>query len=115
MAVNSVGIRARDAEPRYFVQFSESTINTFALVAAPGAGKRIVVMSAHFTVRTSANTISLKSATTVILPPRLLGTALPFDAETTHGLCACEVNEALNLTTTAAVATDGIISYIIED
>jgi hypothetical protein len=115
MAVNAKGGQKRATFERSFVFGSQSTAADFSQVAAPGAGKRIVVMGIHATVRTSANTLSLKSATTVIYPPRLLGTALGWDVETTHGLCVCETNEALQVTLSAAVACDWMISYIIED
>jgi hypothetical protein len=115
MAINAPGGQKRSTAERKFVFGSQSTAADHAQVAAPGAGKRIVVMGIHASVRTGANTIAFKSATTVIYPPRLLGTALAWEAETSHGLCACETNEALNLTLSAAVATDWMISYIIED
>ena len=99
MASNVPGTRNRAALVRYVATtYDGSTATTTDLVAAPGAGKRIVVMSI-FASAAGTQTASLTSKTTgtVIYPPRILGTAITWDVRSDHGICSCEPNEALSL------------------
>ena len=90
---------------------------TTALVAAPGAGKRIKVVSIFvFNNHTDALTLTLKSATTAISSlktvPEEGGFALPLNDE---GWYVCTANEALNATVSSGGATLGIdVQYIVE-
>lgn len=117
MAVNVDGTRARAALTRKVATpYDGSTATSTDLVAAPGEGKRIVVMSIYASAAgTQVASLITKTTTTVIYPPRILGTAITWDVQSDHGICSCEPNEALTLVTTAAVRLTLLITYVIED
>ncbi len=79
---------------------------TLAVVAAPGAGKRIEVLGYAFTM--ASGTATWKSATTA-LSGAMTGTVLVHPSGSGPAL-VCAANEALNLTTSAAAAL-GHVTY----
>lgn len=82
---------------------------TTELVAAPGAGKHIVVHGYTFT--NASGTATFKSATTAISGAMTAG-GYPVSADGFQ-LMRCASNEALNLVTSAAAAM-GHLKYTIE-
>ena len=82
---------------------------TTELVAAPGAGKHIVVHGYTFT--NGSGTAIFKSGTTALTGAMTAG-AIPIVADGFQ-LLRCASNEALNITTSAAAAF-GHLKYTIE-
>ena len=93
------------------VYFNQSTASTFEVVAAPGAGKSIVVLGVKLMGEGDCKA-TLKSGSTALTAERIKdvgGSALFFRDS---GM-ACAPNEALNITLSAAVAVYGHVDYTI--
>ena len=91
-----------------------STATTTSVIAAQGAG-RVIKVHSCFLVVAGANSLTFKSDATSISGTNALaangGLVLPHNPE---GWFKTAPNEALNLTTTAAVATGVTINYSVE-
>ena len=87
---------------------------TAAIVAAPGAGNRIIVLGVHMVVTAALETFIWKSATTAIWPATLTAINQVIMASSPYGIMACAANEALNLTTVVANSIAGVVVYRIE-
>ncbi len=91
-----------------------STATDTAIVAAQGTG-RVIKVHAVFTVAAGANSVYFKSGASAITGTSALaangGLVLPFNPE---GWFKTNANEALNFTTSAAVATGVTVIYSVE-
>ena len=117
MAINSTGTSARGRMQREFAIVASTTAGdeTVEVVAAPGAGFRIVVMSVHLNVGAVAS-LTLRSDTTALHGP-WAGTATVRDmiwVGDGFGLMACDENKDLDLNISAAATVGGIVSYVVE-
>lgn len=98
---------------RASVSVSTSGANT--LVAAPGAGLRIVLLRSTLVAAGSVS-VTFKSNTTALsgaMPLPANGNGLS-DCDPIIGLFECAENEPLVLTLSAAVAVTGYLSYALE-
>lgn len=106
-----MGISTRRTQTAFV---NPSTATDTATVAAQGSNARIVV-HAVAVVSAGANTVKFKSATTVISGDMALaangGFVLPYNPE---GWFRTAANEALNFTTSAAVACGCTVVYSVE-
>jgi|SRR5215475_14324493 len=90
-----------------------NTIAQIAIIAAPGAGRRIVVLGFFLSVA-GAQTLKFQSASNDLMPAMTLGLGQSIAMGPYYdGIFDCNVNEALNMTLTAAQQTSGMILYTI--
>lgn len=92
-----------------------AAITDNAIVAAPGAGQKIVVHFLVLIATSGANTATMKSAGTAIGPAWGFadkgGLVLP---QNDDGWFECAANEALNLALTAATAMGVHVGYSVQ-
>lgn len=100
--------------PGHLVQHAAITNITTktAIVAAPGAGKRVVVVGYMLTLDGAGEYI-WESATTALSGNVEVSADTPVGMSSVYGVLECGTNEALNLTATAAA--NGHVSYIVTD
>ena len=114
----STGERQRGAATRYSAYFIEVNVSgalaAYDAIAAPGAGKKIVVMSV-FMSSNSAIVVYFRSNTTDVgaRPSSVNATILADGGD--HGLFECAENEKLVVALNANGTVAGWITYIIED
>lgn len=88
---------------------------TDEIVAAPGAGKKIVMLGYVMGNQTGAGAMEWKSASTTLTASmstnRYITQNTPY---CTMGIMVCAANEALNLTSTASVLR-GACTYVVID
>lgn len=102
-----MGLAARHGAKRASIDISTAT--TTEVVAAPGAGKAIVVTNVVLTI-ISGNTAVWKSAATALCGAISTPGYVAGDGD--NGILQCEDNEALNLTSTSTEAITGHITYV---
>lgn len=99
-------------ERRYQVAISKSTQAIEALVAAPGAGKRIAIDFITLNPSGGANTVTL---TGTIAPAFVLNDNQPLTFENTiqdpEGILHCDDNGAFSLTLGSATLVEGFLTY----
>lgn len=116
MAINAQATQARGRHAVQFIDIDENTADTFTLAAAPGAGKRIAVLSIRLNAASASQTATLKSDTAAIFGAIAFAAGGSIEwSDTNVGICACDTDKALKLTTAHASQISGMVSYIIED
>lgn len=95
------------------VAVAQGAAGTTAVVAAPGAGFRVVIHGACLTI-SIAGSIKLQSAATDLTGAFDLLAATPFDpCAGADAVLRCAANEALNLVSTTGAAK-GVVYYSVE-
>lgn len=90
-----------------------ATATNFTAVAAPGAGKRIVVLG-FFLSSAGAQTFKWQSAANDLMPAMTLATGAWFGAGPFYdGVFDCNANEALKFTLTQAQQVSGMVQYTV--
>lgn len=114
----STGERTRGAKTRYTAYFIETNVSgalaAYDSIAAPGAGKRIVVMSVALSANTTMIAYFRSDSTDVGGRPCSVNAPIVADGGD-HGLFECAANEKFVIALNANGTLSGWITYIIED
>lgn len=99
-------------ERRYAVAISKNTQTIEAIVAAPGAGKRIAIDFITLNPSGGANTVTMTGS---IAPALVLNDNQPITFENAihspEGIFPCDDNQAFSLTLGAATQVEGYLLY----
>jgi hypothetical protein len=94
-----------------FVNVDKATANETVVIAAPGVGKHIEIDHFNLLADGGANTVTLEFGATKIAEYNLAsGQAIAFDAPANNALSS-GINEAFNLTLSAATSVTGFVLY----
>jgi len=95
--------------------FNQNTAADFAVVSAPGAGKRIVITGIRL-IANGAVDVTFQSANNNLSGPMTLAAASLIEASGTREspLFTCNVNEDFSIVLSAAIKVAGWISYYVE-
>ena len=99
-------------ENRLTAVISKNTVAIEAIVAAPGAGRRLAIDFVTLNPSGGANSVSM---TGTIAPVFVLNDNQPLTFENTihnpTGIFLCDVNQAFSLTLSAATLVEGYVIY----
>jgi len=97
---------------------SINTATQNAIITAPGAGKRICIDFLMLHPSGGANTVTVQTASTTLVALTLddqQGMVIENTIHYRKGILTCGVNEAFNITLSAATTVEGFVRYHILD
>ncbi len=119
---NKIGVVGKDVITPYdgatgltvsFAEIDAASSGDNQIVAAQGAGNRIIVLSVVLVASGGANTVEWRSATTPVSGGMAFAENGGYSVASEYGLFETGDNVALNLNLSAATSVDGHISYIV--